>query len=342
MASLASHFPFLVGCTIDGDPAKNYSDAERKLTVDQFNCFTVENSLKSQSLQPIEGQFDFARPDKLLAFAEEHKLKMIGHCLVWHHQCPDWLFHRGGELADCETVLARLNTHISTVMKRYKGKIIGWDVVNEAISDGGDQQLRRSKFTETVGENFVVEAFKLAHAADPDMPLYYNDYSIEQPGKRKKTIELLKQIQKDAPRIDAVGIQGHWMLGGVPLAAIEAAILEYAKLGLKVMITELDIDVLRRDKEGADVSATQNATTREAANQLVCPPEILKRQADDYAALFRLFRKHQDKISRVTFWGLHDGRSWLNNWPIKGRINHALLFDRNCQPKPAYDAVMGV
>ncbi len=342
MASLASHFPFLIGCTLDGDPATDYSDAERTLVVDQFNSFTVENSLKSLSVQPTEGQFEFARPDKLVAFAKEHNFKMIGHCLVWHQQCPAWLFQRGGELADCETVLARLDTHISTVMKRYKGKITGWDVVNEAISDGGNQWLRHTKFTETIGEKFVVEAFKLAHAADPDVPLYYNDYSIESPAKRERTIKLLKEIQKSAPRIDAVGIQGHWRLGHVPLAEIEASIQEFSKLGLKVMITELDIDVLGRKQSGADVSATQKATTHEAADPLDCPPEVLKRQADDYAALFRLFRKYKDQITRVTFWGLHDGRSWLNNWPVKGRINHALLHDRHCQPKPAYDAVMGV
>jgi endo-1,4-beta-xylanase len=215
----------------------------------------------------------------------------------------------------------------------------GWDVVNEAIDDG-DAYLRESPWTRLVGEDFVAKAFEYAREADPNVELYYNDYNIELPEKRDKTLRLLRQLQSQGLRIDAVGIQGHWLASGLPLQEIEDAILAFHGLGLQVMITELDVDVLPRKTTGANVADQESESTRSAADALVCPTEVLQQQAEQYAALFRILRRHQDKISRVTFWGLHDGRSWLNHWPVRGRTNHPLLFDRQCRPKPALDAVL--
>jgi endo-1,4-beta-xylanase len=340
MPTLAQKFAddFRVGCVIDGDVPTKYSDAERRLVVQEYDAITIENSLKAHYVHPKPERYEFAIPDAICDLAHRHQMEVTGHCLLWHQGYPEWVF-AGGER---EQVWERVRGHIRTMLQHYRGRMQGWDVVNEAISDRPNEWLRPSNFTRCLGDDFVVDAFRAAHEADPNVELYYNDYNIELPEKRRRTVRLLQEIQKRGPRLDAVGIQGHWQLGRVPLAAIEEAIVEYHRMGLGVMITELDIDVLPRAKAGADVATTQAAAPRSPADSLTPPAEVLKRQADDYAALFRLFRKHRDKITRVTFWGLHDGRSWLNSWPVKGRTNHALLFDRQCRPKPAWDAVMAL
>jgi endo-1,4-beta-xylanase len=202
--------------------------------------------------------------------------------------------------------------------------------------------MRKSVFLTYLGEDFVTEAFRLAQEASPNTELYYNDYNNEQPAKRAGCIELIKKIQKAGVRIDGVGIQGHWHTGKVPLKDIEESIIQYSELGLKVMFTELDIEVLPRNFQGADVSQrmTNNATSNPYPDGL--PESVQQQLADDYEALFRLFLKHKDKVTRVTFWGVNDGNSWLNNWPIRGRTNYPLLFDRNNQPKPAFYKVMAL
>ena len=184
------------------------------------------------------------------------------------------------------------------------------------------------------------EAFRLAQKAAPHTELYYNDYNIEQPAKRAGCIALIKKIQAAGVRIDGVGIQGHWHLGKIPLKEIEESIQQFSALGIKVMITELDIDVLGRNVQGADVNQRMqgNAQMNPYVNGL--PDSVQQQLADDYSALFKLFLKYKDKISRVTFWGVNDGQSWLNGWPIPGRTNYPLLFDREFKPKPAFYKVI--
>lgn len=327
-----------MGAALDDVRPGQLSDVEQALLCRHFDVLTPENSMKPALIQPSEGVFDFDLPDALMGFAKTHRLDVVGHCLVWHQQCPDWFFQDGDGPASRDLVLDRMRRHIEAVAGRYRGKILGWDVVNEAIDDKSGE-LRPTPWVEYVGEDFIEHAFRFAQAADPQAELYYNDFNIEQPVKRDKTLRLLRRLQKAGVRLDGVGVQGHWILDQVPFDDIEAAIVAYHELGLKVMITELDIDVVDRPDCGADVSLHATYTVEQDIYRDGCPRDILDRQAEQYARLFELFYRHRDKIDRVSFWGLHDGRSWLNEWPGQ-RTNHPLLFDRDCRPKPAYRRVL--
>jgi endo-1,4-beta-xylanase len=292
--------------------------------------------MKADAIHPQEDRYDFRAADEAVNLAERDKLKVNGHTLVWHSQCPDWFFADSGKPATGDLVLKRMREHIHGVMAHYRGKVFSWDVVNEAIAD--DQgYLRKSKWLDSIGEKFIGEAFIAARNADPAAELYYNDYNIEMPEKRAKALRLIRELKAQNVPIDGIGIQGHWILDNVPLKEIEDAIVAFHAEGLKVMITELDIDVVPR-RSGANVSERGKAGGSDPYTK-GCPPEVLKRQAEQYAALFAIFKKHADKVGRVTFWGLDDGRSWLNNWPSK-RTNYPLLWSRDVQPKPALEAVL--
>ncbi|HTV19479.1 MAG TPA: endo-1,4-beta-xylanase, partial [Polyangiaceae bacterium] len=274
-----------------------------------------------------------AAGDALVDFAERHQMAVVGHCLSWHQQCPDWLFPAGAER---ETALAQLREHIHAVAGHYRGRLQGWDVVNEAIADDGEF-LRDTPALRAIGDDHVLRAFELAREADPDVELYYNDYNIEQPAKRQRTLRLLRQLLAAGARVDGVGIQGHWILGQVPFDDIRAAIAEYRALGLKVMITELDLDVVDRPDCSADISVQRAYAPASDIYRDGLPDSVAAQQAEEYARLFRIFL--QSGVSRVTFWGLHDGRTWLNTWPGK-RTNHPLLFDRGGRAKAACAAVL--
>jgi endo-1,4-beta-xylanase len=243
-------------------------------------------------------------------------------------------------LRDPDSVRMFFENHIRTVAARYDGKVYSWDVVNEALNEDGT--LRRSIFQRALGDDYVVEAFRLAQKAAPHTQLYYNDYNIENPAKRAGAVALVKKIQAAGVRIDGVGIQGHWSAGRVPLEDIEKSIQEFAALGVKVMFTELDLSVLPspRGHSGADVA--DRAAYEEQLNPYVngLPDSVQAVLAQSYAQLFGLFMKYRDKIGRVTFWGLNDGQSWLNGFPVRGRTNYPLLFDRQLQPKPAFYKVI--
>ncbi|MHB0938555.1 MAG: endo-1,4-beta-xylanase [Armatimonadota bacterium] len=333
MKPLKELFPhFLIGTCLGGLLPEDYSPAEMALLEAHFNVFTPESCMKPEPIQPEEGVFQFTQPDNLVAYAEAHGKQVTGHTLIWHQQCPDWFFLDGEAPASRELVLRRLRTHIHTLVGRYRGRILGWDVVNEAISDADDEYFRPTKWWETIGDDFIEKAFEYAHEADPGVELYYNDYSDEYPVKREKTLKLIARLKEKGLRIDGVGIQGHWALDKVPFRELEDAIIAFHHAGMTVMITELDIDVVPRE--------VPKDAPPESLNPYpdACPPEVLQRQAEQYARLFELFARHRDKITRVAFWGMHDGRSWLNYWPWR-RTNYPLLFDRNAEPKPALLAV---
>jgi endo-1,4-beta-xylanase len=330
---------FLLGAAV-GTGRQN-QDPIRTLLRTQFHVLTPENCMKPALLQPEEGRFTFEAADALVEFAEANQKKLVGHTLVWHNQTPEWFFkNENGDKASRDVVLERLQAHISTVVGRYKGRILGWDVVNEAISDKKEEFLRpQSPWVHCMGEDYIEKAFEFAHAADPDAELYYNDYNIEQPEKLEKTIRIVKRLQAKGLRIDGVGIQGHWGKS-FPLKNIEAAIQQLSALGVKVMFTEVDMNVLPGRPPGADVTDKSQWSAELDPYQNGCPPEILQKQAEEYAKFFRLLKKYPDQVTRVTFWGVTDKDSWLNNWPIKGRTNYPLLFDREGNPKPAYHAVI--
>jgi endo-1,4-beta-xylanase len=324
---------FAIGAAI---PGAELSDAERRLLFRNFSNVTPENCMKPASLHPAEDRFDFAKADALVEMARANGLAVNGHTLIWHRQCPDWFFTDDGQPADRELVLRRMRDHITAAAGRYAGKVMSWDVVNEAIDDGNDY-LRKSKWLASIGEDYIAEAFITARKADPKAELYYNDYDIERQPKRDKTLRLIHELKQQGAPLDGIGIQGHWQLDHIPFNDIEEAILAFHSEGLRVMITELDIDVVPPKATGSGAGLREQDGYDPLANGL--PDDLQQRLADQYARLFALFLKHQDKITRVTFWGLHDGLSWLNYWPSK-RTNHPLLWDRALQPKSALAAVL--
>lgn len=336
VTSMESFFDsFAIGAAI---PGAELNRAERRLLFANFNTVTPENCMKPVSLQPAEGRFRFAEADALVEMAHANGLAVNGHALLWHSQCPDWFFNDDGRPAGRELVLQRMRAHIAAVAGHFAGKVQSWDVVNEAIDDK-EEYLRKTKWLNSIGEDFIADAFIAARKADPHAKLFYNDYDIERQPKRDKALRLIRELKQRGAPIQGIGIQGHWKLDHIPFQAIEDAILAFHAEGLNVAITELDIDVGKRKTDGADVGKLERASADLYANGL--PDDVQQRLADQYAQLFALFLKHQDKISRVTFWGLHDGRSWLNGWPFQ-RTNHPLFWDRALQAKPALSAVLAL
>ena len=324
----------LIGVAVP--PLDMLNKDEIRLVTKHFNAITPENCIKPLFLQPQEGCFDFKTADDLVRDARMRNLAVNGHTLVWHAQTPEWFFQDNGRPAGRELLLSRMRAHIQEVAGRFAGRIQSWDVVNEAIDDGGGY-LRPSPWLAGIGPDYIAEAFIAAHKADPDAELIYNDYGIENPDKRGKTLRLIRELKAAKAPIHGIGIQGHYQIDGIPLKEIEESILAYHAEGLQVMITELDIDVATRSHAGADISITEAQGVDRFANGL--PEDHQNRLADQYAALFSLILKHRDKVKRVTFWGIHDGYSWLNHFP-SARTNHPLLWDRNLQPKPAFSAVL--
>lgn len=325
---------FLIGMA--GDLPGNYSDVELALVGENFNVVTPENCMKPGPIHPAEDTWRFERGDALVKWCEEHKIAVHGHTLVWHAQTNDWFFRDG----DNAKVKQRLKDHVSTLVGHYKGRIRSWDVVNEAINDRGTDEtartenLRNSRWLQTLGPEFLVLAFKFAHEADPDAKLYYNDYGIEAGPKHASSMALLKRLIKEGAPIHGVGIQGHWSTRGVPYDALDKSISDYASLGLKVSISELDVTI--RGTSGGQFGPGPGpgpGGRRPGAAATPPSPQDLKAQADAYARLFAIFIKHKDVIERVTFWGLSDRRTWRAG-------QNPLIFDANNQRKPAYGAIV--
>jgi endo-1,4-beta-xylanase len=312
---------------------------DHPLLLSQFGILTPENCMKPAHIQAAEGRYDFSRADAFVDFARRNDLKVCGHCLVWakDDRTPEWFFRDGDQPVTREKLLARMRAHIEAEAGRYRGRIAMWDVVNEALDDG-DGFIRPSGWERACGEEFIAKAFEYAHAADPAARLIYNDYGNEAPAKREKMIRLIRSLKEKQVPIHAIGLQGHFELDRVPFQDIEKTLVVMGELGVKVVVSELDIDVIPRSKWWADGGKYREELAKLDPYQNGCPPEILQRQADQYAQLFRLFRRHANVIARISFWNLHDGQSWLNYFPWK-RKNYPLLFDRQSQPKPAFEAV---
>jgi endo-1,4-beta-xylanase len=307
-----------------------------------FNSITPENVLKWALVHPQPDRYDFTAPDRFVEFGEKRGMFIVGHTLVWHNQTPRWVFEDGkGNPADRETLLKRMRDHIFTVVGRYKGRIKGWDVVNEALNQDGT--MRQSPWFKIIGEDYLVQAFKFAHEADPGAELYYNDYDLELPAKRAGGVELIKKLKAAGVPISGIGLQNHNQLEWPSVADEDATISAFSALGLKIHITELDVDVLpRTTKPGADYAVDDPVTPQLNPYVDRLPDAQQLALAKRYAELFQVYLKHRDAIERVTFWGVTDGDSWLNNWPMKGRTNYPLLFDRLGKGKPALTAIIEI
>ena len=331
---------FLIGTAVSSRQLRNMSLAE--WITEQFDCLTAENEFKPASLHPRAGEFRFTSADQIVDFALQHQMKVVGHTLCWHSQSPAFLFRGAdGEPLSRVEALENLKGHIDGVMGHFKGKVIGWDVVNEAISDADGEYLRNTPARRAIGDDYIAKAFEFAREADPEAELYYNDYGNEQPEKLEKTIRLIRDLKSMGIRLDGVGMQCHLRLDDPDaIDRVDRAIAAYAAEGVKVMITELDVDVLPRRARGADIAARERGGGGANPYKDGLPPEVAEAQARFYGRLFRVVRKHEGVVTRVTFWGPHDGASWLNFWPVAGRTNHPLLWDRALKPKPALDAVL--
>ena len=314
------------------------------MIAEQFDVLTAENEFKPEALQPQPGAFNFEAADAVVDFARKHDQKVVGHTLCWHSQAPAWMFRgRDGTPLPRDQALKNLKSHIDTVAGHFRGKLVGWDVVNEAISDDSAEgrYLRDTPARRAIGDDYIARAFEFAHAADPDAELYYNDYGNENPAKLEKTLRLIRELKNQDVRLDAVGIQSHLRLDDPgTVDRLDRAISAYAAEGVKVVVSELDVDVLPRRTRGADVAAREQRGVDPYINGL--PLDVAEQQARFYERLFQVFVKHPGVVTRVTFWGVHDGTSWLNSWPVSHRTNHPLLWGRDLQPKPAFKAVLKV
>ena len=318
----------VIGVAINQRQSDGVDTAGVELITKQFNQISPENLLKFQPVHPAADRYAFDAQDRYVQFGVDRKMQVVGHTLVWHNQTPAWVFQgTDGKPADRQTLLARMRDHIHTVVGRYKGRIFGWDVVNEAIDEDGS--LRKAPWHDGIGDDYVAKAFEFAHEADPDAELYYNDYNLEKPAKRAGVIRLVKDLKARGLRIDGIGNQGHWQLETPTIAQIEEALVDLHRTGLKVMYSELDINLLPPAGRNADP-----AIANPYADGL--PDEKQQQLAKRYADIFGVFLTHRDAVTRVTFWGLSDADSWLN----RGRMNYPLLWDRMRQPKPAFQAVV--
>ena len=300
-----------------------------------FNSIVAENIMKSEIIQPVEGEFDFSLADQFVKFGTDNKMHIIGHTLIWHSQAPKWFFvDKQGNDVSAEVLTERMRNHIHTIVKRYKGRVHGWDVVNEAILDDGS--WRKSKFYEILGEDFVKLAFQFAHEADPDAELYYNDYSMAHEAKCQGVIAMVKNLQAQGIKVDGIGMQGHIDLYSPQLSDFENSIVAYAELGAKVMITELDLSALPTpwNNMGANISDVVEYQEKMNPYRDGLPRDKEIEWENRFLDFFKLFVKHSDKITRVTLWGVSDANSWKNGFPIRGRTDYALLFDRQYNEKP--------
>ncbi|MEC7235300.1 MAG: endo-1,4-beta-xylanase [Verrucomicrobiota bacterium] len=341
---------FLIGTIMPGglDPDATFTDDPTELGVmaRDFNALTAENCMKPMFMQPNEGEYFFKASDFCVDFAEANSMVLVGHTLVWHAMTADWFFKdEAGQLPGRELMLERMRSHIDTVVGRYKGRIQYWDVVNEAVlhqGAGNSSKFRESPWFKAIGEDYIELAFRHTHAVDPDAKLYYNDYNMTKKEKVDFVLEMVSEMRANGVPIHGVGMQGHWMLDWPSLSDIEYTLRSFADAGIPVSITELDISVLPDAPSHSGANVTDNVEYAEKYNPYSqsIPDEVLQKQADRYHEIFELFLKYKSNIERVTFWGTSDSQSWKNSYPMKGRTDYPLLFDRKFNSKPAYHSLL--
>lgn len=326
---------FLIGVAMNKNQITGKDTLGDALILQHFNSIVADNCMKSEVIQPEEGRFNFTQADQFVNFGLKHNMFIVGHTLIWHSQAPKWFFiDANGQTVSREVLIERMHKHIETTVKRYKGQVKGWDVVNEAINDDGS--WRESPFYKIIGKDYIKLAFQFAHEADPDAELYYNDYNTEKDGRRDAIVKMVKELQQQGIRIDAIGLQSHFTMDYPTLDAFETSLNAFAALKVKIMITELDLTVLPFPQKEISADIALNYKYDSKLNPYINGITDSASAAFDnrLGAFFKLFIKYKDNISRVTMWGLSDKDSWKNDFPVKGRTDYPLLFDRNYQPKP--------
>jgi endo-1,4-beta-xylanase len=335
---------FLIGTAVDGRTVDDPTTPLARLVAREFNAITPTNMMKWGPIEPREGEWRWEGPDRLVDFGTAHRMTVVGHTLVWHSQAPRWLFvdEQGAPIGKAR-LLQRIETHARTLVGRYKGRVHVWDVVNEAI-DEDEKGWRQSPFYTIAGPEYVELAFRVAHEADPKATLLYNDYNEHNPGRRRFLVDVIRDYRKRGVPIHGVGFQGHVGLEYPDMAEYEKSLQAMAAEGMPVHVTELDVDVLPRASSYTGAEISTNFELRESLNpwKTGLPPEIDARLTARYRQLFELFLKYRKTVARVSTWGTHDGESWKNNFPVRGRTNYPLLFDRALQPKAAHAALLAL
>lgn len=320
---------FTIGAAVSPQGLKR--PEESSLILQHFASMTPENAMKMGPIHPRENEYYWKDADSIAAFAKQHNLRLRGHTLCWHNQTPRWLFTDSTlnppDTVSKDLLLKRLKDHITAVVSRYKGTIYAWDVVNEVISDNPNEYFRNSPFYRICGEEFVAKAFEYAHAADPNALLFYNDYNEIIPSKRMKILKMVRGLKEAGVPIHGIGLQAHWSIHDLTKAQLDSTLSEFAALGLKLQITELDLKVQPSENSSAG---------RDTAKSYTAEREI--KQTEKYEMVFRLFRKYRNVISAVTFWNVSDRYSWLDR--RGGGKAYPLLFDTAYKPKKAYWSVI--
>ena len=326
---------FEIGVALNTRQAAGMDTLATEIVKKHFNAIVAENAMKSGELLNENREYDFTQADELVQFGVDNNLNIVGHCLIWHSQLPQWFcVDENGENVTPEVLKERMKNHINTVVGRYKGVVKGWDVVNEAILEDGS--YRNSKFYEILGEEFIPLAFQYAHEADPDAQLYYNDYNEWYPEKRKTVTRLINTIKERGLRIDGIGMQGHIGMTRPTLEEYQETIDDYVNAGVKVLITELDMSALPEPRRMGGANLADRETYRKEIDPYTegLPEEVSIEWNNRMMDFFNLFLDNSDNIIRVTMWGVSDGDSWKNGFPVRGRTDYPLLFDRDHNPKP--------
>ena len=324
---------FSIGVAVN---MRNISNPEQIAIIKKdFNSITAENDMKPQPTEPAYGQFNWENADKIANFCRSNGIKLRGHCLMWHAQIGEWMYKdEKGDLVSKEKLFQNMKHHITAIVERYKDVVYAWDVVNEAISDGGWQGGRRgmgehpspyrnSPLYQIAGDEFIKKAFIYAREADPNVLLFYNDYNAADPGKRDRIYNMVKSMKEEGVPIDGIGMQGHYNVYGPSMEDVDAALTKYSTIVKHIHITELDI---RANQE----MGGQLNFSRDGGNI----SQVVKTlQEDQYARLFKVLRKHKDVVDNVTFWNLSDRDSWL------GARNYPLPYDENNKAKRVYSII---
>lgn len=317
---------FFMGVAVSPRALKSEESA---MILSQFNSLTAENAMKMGPIHPKENEYFWRDADSIAAFAKLNHLKLRGHNLCWHNQTPNWLFKDAeGKQVTKEVLLQRLKEHITTVVKRYKGSIYAWDVVNEAISDKKEEYLRNSLWYQICGEEYIAKAFQFAHEADPEALLFYNDYNEIDPIKREKIFRLIKSLQVAGIPIHGIGLQAHWAVNEPTRGQLDSTIQRFTELDLNIQFTELDISVYPKEHNSRGKKSEDNNTIFTAEKE--------QKQLEEYKMCFELFRKYRKNISAITCWNISDRSSWLDNFPVRGRKDYPLLFDESLRPKKVF------
>lgn len=313
---------FDIGCAVNEESLSKHHDFIHQ----HYNSITLENEMKLERVIPEEGVYQFDFPDKVVEYVKQHSMRLRGHTLVWHNQYPEWLFKDGDKLVTKELLQSRMKEYFKGIMNHFGDTIYAWDVVNEVVEDKSGKLLRDSQWLKVLGENFIFDAFVLAHETQPNAQLFYNDYNETDPIKREKIYQLVKGLKEKGAPIHGIGMQGHWNLYGPSIEDIRRAIELYASLDVRLQVTELDMSVYAYGDQRKDLTQMNE--------------KLATLQAERYEQIFEVFREYKDVIDAVTFWAVADDYTWLDDFPVLGRQNWPTLFDEKAQPKESYHRIM--